>query len=67
MGPRTGLDGVERRKTLPLSRLELRTLGRPARSQSLDRLRYPGYLFPTKVLIVLSTNLCVHVFSPHDC
>jgi hypothetical protein len=38
VGPRTGLDDVERRKILSLPGLELR-----ARSQSLDRLRYPGY------------------------
>jgi hypothetical protein len=39
---RTGLDDVEKIKILPLPGLELRTLGRPARSQSLYRLRYPG-------------------------
>jgi hypothetical protein len=39
--PRTDL---ERRKILPLPGLELRPLGRPARSQSLYRLRYPGSL-----------------------
>jgi hypothetical protein len=33
VGPRTGPDGVEKRKLLTLPRLELRTLGRPARSQ----------------------------------
>jgi hypothetical protein len=37
-----GLDDVERRKILPLPRLEFRPLGRPARSQSLCRLRYLG-------------------------
>jgi hypothetical protein len=42
VGPRTGLDDVEERKILPLPELELRPLGRPARSQSLHRLRYPG-------------------------
>jgi hypothetical protein len=42
VGPRTGLDDVERRKILPLPGLELRPLGRPACSQSLYRLRYPG-------------------------
>jgi hypothetical protein len=41
VGPRTGFDDVERRKILPLLRLELRSLGRPARSQSLHRLCYP--------------------------
>jgi hypothetical protein len=42
VGPRTGLDDVERRKTLPLPGLELRPLGRPACSQSLYRLGYPA-------------------------
>jgi hypothetical protein len=42
VNPRTGLDDVEKRKFLTLSGLELRTLGLPARSQSLYRLRYPG-------------------------
>jgi hypothetical protein len=40
VGPRAGLDHVERRKILPLPGLELRPLGRPAGSQSLYRLRY---------------------------
>jgi hypothetical protein len=44
VGPRTGLDDVEKRKILPSPGLELRLLGRPARSQSLYRLRYPGPL-----------------------
>jgi hypothetical protein len=38
--PRAGLD-VEKRKFLTLPGLELRTLGRPTRSQSLYRIRYP--------------------------
>jgi hypothetical protein len=41
VGPRTGLD-VERRKILLLPGIELRPLGRPARSLSPYRLRYPG-------------------------
>jgi hypothetical protein len=36
-----GLNDVERR-LLPFLGLEIRTLGRPARIQSLYRLRYPG-------------------------
>jgi hypothetical protein len=40
--PRAGLDDVKKRKFLTLPRLELRPLGRPARSQSLHRLRYPS-------------------------
>jgi hypothetical protein len=42
VGPRAGLDDVEKRKFLTLPGLELRPLGLPARSQSLYRLRYPG-------------------------
>jgi hypothetical protein len=34
VGPTAGLDGVEKRKFLALQGLELRPLGRPARSQS---------------------------------
>jgi hypothetical protein len=45
MGPRIGLNDVERRKILPLLGLELRLLCRPARNQSLYRLRYPGSLY----------------------
>jgi hypothetical protein len=44
VGPRAGLDDAEKRKFLTLSGLELRPLSRPARSQSLYRLRYPGFL-----------------------
>jgi hypothetical protein len=40
--PRAGLDDVEKRKFLNLPGLELRPLGRPALSQSLYRLSYPG-------------------------
>jgi hypothetical protein len=42
VGPRTGRDVAEKRKFLPLPRLELRLLGHLARSQSLYRLCYPG-------------------------
>jgi hypothetical protein len=42
MSPRTGLDDVEKRKFLTLPRLEIRLLGRPARNQSLYRLRIPA-------------------------
>jgi hypothetical protein len=40
MGPRFTLDDVEKRKYLTLPGLELRPFHRPARSQSLYRLRY---------------------------
>jgi hypothetical protein len=39
VGPRAGLDDVEKRKFLVLPELELQPLGRPARSQSLSRLQ----------------------------
>jgi hypothetical protein len=42
VGPRADLDDVERRKFLALPELKPRPLCRPARSQSLYRLRYPG-------------------------
>jgi hypothetical protein len=41
--PRAGLDDVEKRKFLTLPVLELRPLRRPARSESLYRLIYPGF------------------------
>jgi hypothetical protein len=40
--PRVGPVDVEKRKFLTLPGLELQPLGRPARSQSLYRLRYPS-------------------------
>jgi hypothetical protein len=40
--PRAGVDDLEKRKFLTLPGLELRPLSRPARSQSLYRLSYPG-------------------------
>jgi hypothetical protein len=71
--PRAGLDDLEKRKFLILPRLELRPLGRPARSQSLYRLRYPdsitlsveiinSILSMTINLIILYYNLIS--FSP---
>jgi hypothetical protein len=44
VGPRAGLDDVEKSKFLTLPALELRTLGRPVRSQSLYRLHYPDHI-----------------------
>jgi hypothetical protein len=40
--PRAGLGEVEKRKFLIPPGFELRPLGRPVRSKSLYRLRYPG-------------------------
>jgi hypothetical protein len=41
VNPRASLDDLEMKKFLTLPGLELRPLGRPARSQSPYRLRYP--------------------------
>jgi hypothetical protein len=43
VGPRAGLEDVEKRKFLTVPGLELLLLGGPARSQSLYRLPYPGF------------------------
>jgi hypothetical protein len=51
VGHRAGLDDVKKRKFLTVPRLE--PLGRPTRSQSLYRLRYPGS-FCSKYLIIYS-------------
>jgi hypothetical protein len=42
MGPRTGVGDVGKRTFLTLLGLELQPFGRPVRSQSQYRLRYPG-------------------------
>jgi hypothetical protein len=42
VGPRVGVHDVEKRKFLTPPGLELRLLGSPARSQSLNQLSYPG-------------------------
>jgi hypothetical protein len=39
VGPRTGLDEIEKRQSFPLPELELQPLDRPARSHSLYQLR----------------------------
>jgi hypothetical protein len=43
VGPRTGLDDMEKRKFLPSPGLELRPLDSTTLSQSLYRLCYPGF------------------------
>jgi hypothetical protein len=67
--PRARLDDVEKRKFLTLPGLELRALGRPARCQSLYRLRYPGSI----IIIVSGMWLRVRIrltnklFHSHRC
>jgi hypothetical protein len=43
--PKAGMEDVKKRKCLPLQELEFRPLCRPARSQSLYRLRFPGNFY----------------------
>jgi hypothetical protein len=47
VGHRIDLDDVGKRKFLTATGLELRPFGRPTRTQSLYRLRYPGSNFIT--------------------
>jgi hypothetical protein len=54
MDPRAGLDHVEKRKFLTLMGLELQHFDRPARSQSLSRLRYPGSYTDKGYILILS-------------
>jgi hypothetical protein len=63
VGPRTDLDDVEKRKFLTLPGLELRPLGRPARSQSLYRLRFSGSY---KIIVrkLISVPYVVHLMTP---
>jgi hypothetical protein len=42
VGPRAGLDGLQKRKSLTLPGLDFWPFGRSARSQSLYQLRHPG-------------------------
>jgi hypothetical protein len=58
--PRAGLDDVEKRKFLTLPGLELQPLSRPAHSQSLYRLRYPGSL---KILLLYINILKINIFT----
>jgi hypothetical protein len=69
VGPRDGLDDVEKKKSLTLPELELRPLGRPVRSQSLYRLHYPSSVQTNSINIktgminysVFYTGLCKHI------
>jgi hypothetical protein len=60
--PRAGLDDMEKWKFLALPGLELPPPGRPARSQSLYRLSYPGSFLP-KLIIKLQNRLFGRVIT----
>jgi hypothetical protein len=55
--PITGLDDMEKRKFFTLSGLELRPLSLPARSQSVYRLRYLGYISGVNRRIILKSSI----------
>jgi hypothetical protein len=57
VGPRASLEDVKNRKFLTLPGLEHRPLGRPTRSQSLYRLRYPGST------ICIYVCVCEHMYK----
>jgi hypothetical protein len=61
MGPRTDVDDVERRKILPLLGLELRPLCRPACSQSLYRLRYPGSFIGSDISLITQFEIMTYL------
>jgi hypothetical protein len=64
--PRAGLDDMEKRKFLTLPGLELRPHRRPARSQSIYRLRYPSSLIIITIAQVDgSANNSHSVFNCH--
>jgi hypothetical protein len=64
VGPRTGLDEAEKNKILPLQGLETRPLGRPVRSQSLYRLRYPPLHNHCCDNLDIQHDLCCYVCIP---
>jgi hypothetical protein len=57
VGPWAGLGDVKKRNFLTLPGLELRPLGRPARSQSLYRPRYSSFTLPPYFSILPSGRL----------
>jgi hypothetical protein len=56
VGPRTSLDNIEKLKFLSIPGIELRTLSRPTRSQSLYRLRYRS---SAKYILVIITETAI--------
>jgi hypothetical protein len=60
VGSRAGLNDVEKRKFLTPLGLKLRLLSRPARSQSLYRVRYPSSYTVNNI-----NNIIVYLFRSH--
>jgi hypothetical protein len=63
VGPRAGLDDMEKGQFLTLPDLELRPLGRPASIQSLYRLRYRRTFFEYKAPSNERLTKCVECTS----
>jgi hypothetical protein len=61
MDLRASLDDLEKRNFFTLPEPELQTLGRPARNQSLYRLRYPG-----STSLSIKCILTIIVLSPNN-
>jgi hypothetical protein len=61
VGPRTGLDDVERRKILVLPGLKLLPLAPPARGQSLYRLCYPDSYFKKRYLMMMMKMMIIMI------
>jgi hypothetical protein len=59
VGPRAGLNDVEKRNFLSPPGLELRPLGRSARSQSLYRLGYPGSRALLSIFLILKMETVI--------
>jgi hypothetical protein len=64
VGPGIGLDDMEKRKSLTLPGLELRSLCHPGRNQSLCWLRYPGSRIPP-IDFHITFSMC-EMFSLYD-
>jgi hypothetical protein len=65
VGPRVGLDDMK--KIFDPTETELRTLGRPARSQSLYRLRYPAPLKGAVSSLINSRLVIWHRETCNNC
>jgi hypothetical protein len=63
--PTARLDDLENRKFMTLPGLELRPLSRPARGQSLYRLRYPESL-PVTSFITSNYKMYLHLYTYYN-
>jgi hypothetical protein len=64
VGPRAGLDDMEKLKYFNLLGLELRPLGRPARSQSLNQQSYRGSQRSIIRLFIKPVHIKIRISRP---